>query len=189
MIDPGAEATRIELALDAAAVRCVAILLTHGHIDHVGAVAALARRRRSPVYISSGDAPMLAREDVWPGFDDYEPYDAEVKLDGDERFDVAGLEIRTHQAPGHTPHGVVFEVAAPDGDRALFVGDTIFRGSVGRSDFPESDPAALAGTLARLYDGSLPLDVPVYSGHTEPTTLRAELRSNPFLDHVRSARR
>jgi hydroxyacylglutathione hydrolase len=187
VIDPGAEPATITAALSDAGVTCAAILVTHGHYDHVGAVAPIARGYGCPVYISSGESHMLENlenEDA-PGFGPLESYEADVKLQGDERFSVAGLDVQTHRAPGHSPAGLVFEITEPaSGQLALFVGDVIFRGSVGRTDFAGGSFAVLEDSIVRLYE-NCPVDAPVLSGHSGPTTLAAELETNPFLDGVR----
>jgi hydroxyacylglutathione hydrolase len=124
-------------------------------------------------------------KEVAPGFGALESYEADVKLQGDERFSVAGLDVQTHLAPGHSPAGLVFEITDPaSGQVALFVGDVIFRGSVGRTDFAGGSFEVLSDSIVRLYE-SCPLDAPVLSGHSGPTTLADELRTNPFLDGVR----
>ncbi len=187
MIDPGEEPAKITAALSEAGVRCAAILITHAHYDHVGAVAPIARGHGCPVYISSGESHMLEnleKEDV-PGFGPLESYEADVKLQGDERFSLAELTIQTHLAPGHSPAGLVFEVTDPaSGQVALFVGDVIFRGSVGRTALAGGSFAVLEASIVRLYE-TCPLDAPVLSGHSGPTTLADELETNPFLDGVR----
>jgi hydroxyacylglutathione hydrolase len=166
----------------------VAILVTHAHHDHVGAVTPVARGHGCPVYISSGEAHMLRnleQQDV-SGFGPLESYEADVNLQGDERFSVAGLDVQTHFAPGHSPAGLVFEITDPaSGQAALFVGDVIFRGSVGRTDLPGGSFATLEDSIVRLYE-SCPRDAPVLSGHSGPTTLDHELAANPFLDGVRA---
>jgi glyoxylase-like metal-dependent hydrolase (beta-lactamase superfamily II) len=187
VIDPGAEPATITAALSEAEVRCAAVLITHGHYDHVGAVAPVARGHGCPVYISSGESHMLEnleKEDA-PGFGPLESYEADVKLQGDERFSVGGLDVQSHLAPGHSPAGLVFEITEPDsGQVALFVGDVIFRGSVGRTDFAGGSFPVLEDSIVRLYE-TCPADAPVLSGHSGPTTLADELRTNPFLDGVR----
>jgi len=116
-----------------------------------------------------------------------EPYAADVRLHGDEVLELAGLRVRCHRAPGHAPGHLVFEVSDPDdGQTALFVGDVIFRGSVGRTDFPGCSWQELEASILALY-ASCPLDAPVLSGHTGPTTLAHERDTNPFLDAVRAA--
>ncbi len=187
MIDPGAEPETITAALSEAGVTCAAILITHGHYDHVGAVAPIARGHGCPVYISSGESHMLENleSEVAPGFGALESYEADVKLQGDERFSIAGLDIQAHLAPGHSPAGLVFEITDPaSGQVALFVGDVIFRGSVGRTDLAGGSFEVLSDSIVRLYE-NCPLDAPVLSGHSGPTTLADELRTNPFLDGVR----
>jgi hydroxyacylglutathione hydrolase len=187
VIDPGDEPEKITAALSEAGVGCAAVLITHGHHDHIGAVAPVARGHGCPVYISSGESHMLENleKEVAPGFGALESYEADVKLQGDERFSVAGLDVQTHLAPGHSPAGLVFEITDPaSGQVALFVGDVIFSGSVGRTDFAGGSFEVLSDSIVRLYE-SCPLDAPVLSGHSGPTTLADELRTNPFLDGVR----
>jgi hydroxyacylglutathione hydrolase len=174
-------------ALSAASLRCVAILVTHAHFDHVGAVAPLARSLGCPVYISSGEAPILAElHSATPaGIGPFESYEADVKLQGDERFSLAGLDFQTHLVPGHSVAGLAFEVRDPEsGQAAILVGDVLFRGSVGRTDFPGGSAAVLDDSIVSLYE-TCPRDAPVLSGHSEPTTLALELDTNPFLDRVR----
>jgi glyoxylase-like metal-dependent hydrolase (beta-lactamase superfamily II) len=123
--------------------------------------------------------------EVVSGFGAFESYEADVKLRGDERFSLAGLDIKSHLAPGHSPAGLVFEITDPgSGQVALLVGDVIFRGSVGRTDFAGGSFDVLSESIVRLYE-NCPLDAPVLSGHSGPTTLADELRTNPFLDGVR----
>ena len=125
VIDPGEDPDRIEASLAADELRCVSILVTHAHFDHIGAVGPLARTTGSPVYLSSGEANLLVspNDGLPPGIGPFEPYEADVKLRGDEVFVVAGLTVTTHLAPGHSPAGLVFEIAdAEDGATALFVG-------------------------------------------------------------------
>jgi glyoxylase-like metal-dependent hydrolase (beta-lactamase superfamily II) len=187
VIDPGAEPEKITAALSEAGLTCAAILITHGHYDHVGAVAPVARGHGCPVYISSGESHMLENleSEVVSGFGALESYEADVKLQGEERFSLAGLDIKSHLAPGHSPAGLVFEITDPgSGQVALFVGDVIFRGSVGRTDFAGGSFDVLSDSIVRLYE-NCPLDAPVLSGHSGPTTLADELRTNPFLDGVR----
>jgi hydroxyacylglutathione hydrolase len=187
VIDPGAEPATITAALSEAGVSCAAILITHGHYDHVGAVAPIARGHGCPVYISSGESHMLENleKEEAPGYGPLESYEADVKLQGDERFSLAGLGIQTHLAPGHSPAGLVFEITDPEsGQVALFVGDVIFQGSVGRTDFAGGSFDVLEDSIVRLYE-TCPLDAPVLSGHSGPTTLADELQTNPFLDGVR----
>ncbi len=166
----------------------MAILVTHSHFDHVGAVSPLAREHGAPVYISAIDsrALLFVNEDLLPGFGPFEGYEADVKLQGDEVLELAGLEIRCHAAPGHDPGHLVYEIRDPaDGQTVLCVGDVIFRGSVGRTDFEGGDWATLEASILRLFE-ECPLDAPVLSGHSGPTTLEQELRTNPFLDAVRA---
>jgi hydroxyacylglutathione hydrolase len=189
VVDPGDEPERVDRALEQHGLRCVAILVTHAHYDHVGAVAPLARSHDCPVYTSGPAADVLLQieSQVPPGMKPIEPYAADVRLHGDEVLELAGLRVRCHRAPGHAPGHLVFEVSDPsDGQTALFVGDVIFRGSVGRTDFPGCSWQELEASILALY-ASCPLDAPVLSGHTGPTTLAHERDTNPFLDAVRAA--
>jgi glyoxylase-like metal-dependent hydrolase (beta-lactamase superfamily II) len=188
IVDPGDEPERVSATLSAAGLRCVGILVTHSHFDHVGAVAPLAREHGAPVYISEIDAKGLVaiNDDLWEGFGPFEPYEADVLLQGNEEFELAGLQVRCLAAPGHAPGHLVYAISDPaDGQTVLCVGDVIFRGSVGRTDFEGGDWATLEASIARLY-ATYPLDAPVLSGHSEPTTLAHELRTNPFLDAIRA---
>jgi glyoxylase-like metal-dependent hydrolase (beta-lactamase superfamily II) len=190
VVDPGEDPGRVDETLRMDGLRCVGILVTHAHFDHVGAVAPLARQHGAPVYISAGEAQGLRsiNDHTWPGFGRFEPYEPDVELVGDDSIELANLAITTHLAPGHSPASIVYVISDPsDGDTALFVGDVIFRGSVGRTDFPGCSWAVLERSILGLY-ASCPLDAPVYSGHSAPTTLAHERRTNPFLDAVRSVR-
>lgn len=187
IVDPGEDPGRVDETLSAGGLRCVGILVTHAHFDHVGAVASLARRHGAPVYISSGEAQglrFLDRES-WPGLGPFEAYEPDVELGDGAQLELANLAIATHLAPGHSPASLVYEISDPaDGDTALFVGDVIFRGSVGRTDFPGCSWAELERSIIRLYE-RCPHDAPVYSGHSAPTTLDHERRTSPFLDAIR----
>jgi hydroxyacylglutathione hydrolase len=189
IIDPGDEPDRVTSALSAADLRCAAILVTHAHFDHVGAVGPLARTHAVPVYISELEKCTLQtiNEHLWPGFGPFEPYTAEHTLRGGDVLELAGLVIRVYDTPGHAPGHLSFQIESRDGDTALFVGDVLFRGSVGRTDFEGGSWETLEQSILHLYDNA-PLDAPVYSGHTPPTTLASERDSNPFLDAVRARR-
>jgi hydroxyacylglutathione hydrolase len=188
IVDPGDEPERVSATLSAANLRCVGILVTHSHFDHVGAVAPLAREHGAPVYISGIDAKALSsiNDNLWEGFGPFEPYEADVLLQDGDVVEVAGLEVRVHAAPGHAAGHLVYEIRDPeDGQTVLCVGDVIFRGSVGRTDFEDGDWPTLEASILRLY-ATCPLDAPVLSGHSGPTTLEHERRTNPFLDAVRA---
>jgi hydroxyacylglutathione hydrolase len=178
VIDPGEEAPRlIEAVRD---LDVVAILLTHTHFDHVGAVAPLARATGAEVWCPEIEVPVLAdimRFVPWPGFGPYESYDADHTVAGGERLELAGFEIDVIFTPGHSPGHVTYAIGA---EQAIFSGDVLFEGSIGRTDLPGGDAATLMRTLAALVD-SLPDETVVYPGHMGNTTIGRERATNPFL--------
>jgi hydroxyacylglutathione hydrolase len=180
IVDPGDEAEKILGAVDALGITVDAILLTHTHFDHVGAVAPVARETGAPVYCPEIEVPVLA--DImsfvpWPGFGPYESYDADETVAGGEKLELAGMEIDVLFTPGHSPGHVTYSI--PD-ERVLFSGDVLFQGSVGRVDLPGGDGPTLMESLRTLVD-SFPEDTTVYPGHMGITTLGAERATNPFL--------
>jgi hydroxyacylglutathione hydrolase len=180
VIDPGEEPDRLERAVDGLTVE--AILLTHTHFDHVGAVAPLARHTGAPVYCPELEVPVL--QDVnsytFPGFGPYEPYDPEETVKGGERLALADMDIDVMFTPGHSPGHVSFSIA--DG-LILLSGDVLFRGSVGRTDLPGGDHAALLESIATLLS-TLPDETRVLPGHMGTTTLGRERATNPFLHEL-----
>jgi hydroxyacylglutathione hydrolase len=180
IVDPGDEADRILHAVEELGVGIDAVLLTHTHFDHVGAVAPVARATEAPVYCPEIEVPVLA--DImsfvpWPGFGPYESYDADETVAGGEKLDLAGLEIDVIFTPGHSPGHVTYSI---DDERALFSGDVLFQGSVGRTDLPGGDWPTLLESIRGLVDG-FPAETTVYPGHMGITTLGAERATNPFL--------
>jgi hydroxyacylglutathione hydrolase len=178
VIDPGDEAPRlIEAVRD---LDVAAILLTHTHFDHVGAVAPLARATGAEVWCPEIEVPVLAdimRFVPWPGFGPYESYDADHTVAGGERLELAGFEIDVIFTPGHSPGHVTYALPS---EQAIFSGDVLFEGSIGRTDLPGGDSATLMRTLASLVD-SLPDETVVYPGHMGNTTIGRERATNPFL--------
>ena len=180
IVDPGEEAPRLLAALDEMGVRLAAILLTHTHFDHIGAVAPVAAATGAEVWVPEGERRVLA--DImsyvpFPGFGPFESYEAEHTVSGGERLELAGLEIDVLPTPGHSPGHVTFSI--PD-ENAVFSGDVLFQGSVGRVDLPGGDWPTLLDSIRLLID-SLPEGTTVYPGHMGVTTLGAERASNPFL--------
>jgi glyoxylase-like metal-dependent hydrolase (beta-lactamase superfamily II) len=180
VVDPGEEAERILAAVEELGIGVDAILLTHCHFDHIGAVAPVAKATGAPVWCPEIEVPVLA--DImsyvpWPGFGPFESYEADHSVAGGEKLELAGLEIDVLFTPGHSPGHVTYSIADED---ALFSGDVLFKGSVGRTDLPGGDWSTLLESIRGLVDG-LPEETVVYPGHMGITTLGAERASNPFL--------
>ena len=180
IVDPGDEPDKLLGAIDALGVTLEGILLTHTHFDHVGAVAPVAKATGAEVWVPEKEAFVLADINSfvsWPGFGPFESYDAEHTLEGGERLELAGFEIDVLFTPGHSPGHVTFSI--PD-EQAVFSGDVLFQGSVGRTDLPGGDWETLLESIRGLVDG-LPAERTVYPGHMGITSLGAERATNPFL--------
>ncbi|HWD74787.1 MAG TPA: MBL fold metallo-hydrolase [Solirubrobacteraceae bacterium] len=201
IIDPGDEADRLLDALKALEISTVeAILLTHTHFDHVGAVAPVARATGAPVYCPELETQVLADINAyvrWPGFGPFESYDADHTVSGGETLELAGMTFEVSFVPGHSPGHVSYGLRdEPDdatavqsgeaggrADRevaALFSGDVLFQGSVGRVDLPGGDWPTLLASIDSLLQ-AYPGETTVYPGHMGLTTLAAERDTNPFL--------
>jgi glyoxylase-like metal-dependent hydrolase (beta-lactamase superfamily II) len=201
IVDPGDEADRILEALTALKVEAVdAILLTHTHFDHIGAVAPVARATGAPVYCPQLETEVLADIDGHvsiPGFGPFESYDADETVAGGETLELAGLRFEVSFTPGHSVGHVSYALpeqpddagAARSGEAgsragrkpaALFSGDVLFQGSVGRVDLPGGDWPTLLSSIESLMSAYAP-ETTVYPGHMGLTTLGAERESNPFL--------
>jgi glyoxylase-like metal-dependent hydrolase (beta-lactamase superfamily II) len=181
LIDPGDEPDRLTQAIESLGVEVEAILITHCHFDHIGAVAPLARVTGAPVYCPQIERPVLADVMSWvpPGFGPFESYEADVTLSGGERLTLAGIDIEVLFTPGHSPGHLTYAVPG-----ALLSGDVLFQGSVGRVDLPGGDWATLERSIGSLLQ-SYPTDTVVYPGHMGVTTLGRERDSNPFLAELR----
>jgi hydroxyacylglutathione hydrolase len=179
VVDPGEEAERILASVEEMDASVEAILVTHTHFDHVGAVTPVARASGAPVYCPEIEAPALAdiMSFTMPGFGPFEGYEADETLAGDETLELAGLTLDVIFTPGHSPGHVTYSVR---GEEAIFSGDVLFQGSVGRVDLPGGDGPTLLRSLQALVDSHSP-ETTVYPGHMGVTTLGAERATNPFL--------
>ena len=180
IVDPGDEPEKLLAAIEELGVKLEGILLTHTHFDHVGAVAPVAKATGAEVWVPEIEKPVLADINAfvpWPDFGPFESWDAEHTVSGGERLELAGFEIDVLFTPGHSPGHVTYSIAD---EKAVFSGDVLFQGSVGRTDLPGGDWPTLLESIRTLVD-TLPDDTRVYPGHMGLTTLGAEKATNPFL--------
>lgn len=183
VIDPGADVEEIVGELGARKLTPVAVALTHGHFDHLGALDALLRR------FPGLPVAMRAEERAWafthpanqyPPFYFHQREPATLVPDLGETFACGGLEARLIPTPGHTPGGQCVLIERDVPSPLCFTGDTLFQGSIGRTDLPGGSFAQLNASLRRLAD-ELPPETTLLPGHGPATTLARELRTNPYL--------
>ncbi len=181
VVDPGDEAAEIRLSLARSGATCAAILLTHSHYDHIGALADLAEGTGAPVWLPQGELDVFRRpNDFFPGIS-VRAYEGEATLlAGGETVELAGISFQVLHVPGHSPGHVSYYA-----DGCLFSGDVLFAGSVGRTDLPFGDWETLVESIRSLTD-AYPPETVVYSGHGPSTTLGGELARNPFLAELRA---
>jgi hydroxyacylglutathione hydrolase len=180
-IDPGGEAAELRLQLARFGTRCAAILITHGHFDHLGGVADLAEGTGAPVWMPEGERDRLERySDFAPVGMPGRPYVPDHLLHGGETIEAAALTFGCVAIPGHSPAHVAFHT-----DGHLFSGDLLFAGSVGRVDLPGADWDTLLASVRTLSE-RYPPETIIHPGHGPETTLGAELKRNPFLAELRA---
>jgi glyoxylase-like metal-dependent hydrolase (beta-lactamase superfamily II) len=181
VIDPGGDAAELRLELARLGATCAAILVTHGHFDHIGGVADLAEGTGAPVYMPEGERDRLERySEFAPAGMPGRPYTPDHLLVGGETIEAGGITFGCVPIPGHSPAHVAFSV-----DGHLFSGDLLFAGSVGRVDLPGADWDTLLDSV-RTLAARCPPETIVYPGHGPQTTLGAELERNPFLEELRA---
>jgi glyoxylase-like metal-dependent hydrolase (beta-lactamase superfamily II) len=180
IVDPGDEAPKLLAALAEHGLTLAGILITHTHFDHIGAVADLHDATGAEVWCPEGELGTLHDPNAvmrWEGFGPFRGYDAEHPVKGGDVVSLAGFDFQVVSTPGHSPDHVTY--ALPD-EGALFSGDVLFQGSVGRTDLPGADHATLMRSIALLlerFDDA----TTVCPGHMAPTTLGQERRTNPFV--------
>ncbi len=181
VVDPSGDATELRVRMAQLGASCVAILITHGHWDHLVGVADLAEGTAAPVYMAAGERELLENVRAFaPPAVSVRPYTPDVLLEGGETIELAGIAFDVYAVPGHSPAHLAYH-----SDGRLFSGDVLFAGSVGRTDFPGSDWETLVASIRMLVE-TLPLDTVVHPGHGQVTTLRDELARNPFLAELRA---
>jgi len=178
VVDPGFEPEAVHGLLDAAGKTPAAVLLTHAHLDHAGTAGVFAEDG-IPVFCHPADAlaftdPVAWRRDGFPN--PLEPVKDLRSVEDGDVLRLAGIDVEVWHTPGHTPGHCIFRV---DGDALVFSGDLVFAGSVGRSDFANSDPAQMRRSLERFL--TLPDGLRVLPGHGPDTTVGRERATNPYL--------
>ena len=184
LIDPGDEAARIFRMVRAADVNIEAIWLTHAHLDHIGAIAAIKREWDVPVLLHPDDLTLYRRasqQAAFYGLELEQPPEPDRSLSHGDELSVGSQRFTVRHTPGHSPGHVVFV-----GDGLMIGGDLLFAGSIGRTDLPFSNPEAMDASLAMI--ATLDPAIAVYPGHGPPTNIGAELSTNPYLTDLHHVR-
>lgn len=179
LVDPADQAKDLIAAIEQMKLKPAAILLTHGHFDHIGAVGSVAAHFQIPVYAGTDEADMLQDADLNLSGQLGTPMTVKVNrfLADQETFTVAGFAFKVFHTPGHTKGGVCYYIEA---DAVLFSGDTLFRDSIGRTDLPTGNMSALVRSVQNLL-AVLPDETAVYPGHEAETSAGHEKKYNPYL--------
>ena len=178
VIDPSSQ--RVESELLKRGLKATCVLLTHCHFDHIMGVPAL-QEGGAKVYCSEREKPLVGTDNELfelSGFPQVYYRVDETFFDGEEKI-LNGIKVKALLTPGHTVGSACYVITAKDGGRYLFTGDTLFAGSIGRTDLPTGNISSLRLSLEKLKN--LQGDYPVYPGHGEETTLEEERKTNPFL--------
>ncbi len=181
VVDPAADVAEIRLSLARSGATCAAILLTHSHYDHIGALADLAEGTGAPVWLPEGELEVFRRpNDFFPGVPTRAFAGEATLLGGGETVEAAGVSFQVRHVPGHSPGHLSYYA-----DGCLFSGDVLFAGSVGRTDIPFGSWDALLESIRSLTE-AYPPETVVYAGHGPPTVLGDEVARNPFLAELRA---
>ncbi len=179
VIDPGADANKIEKAIEESGLSVAAYLLTHGHADHISALADISHKIPAELGIHPNDAKWaFTPQNSIPPFypQPATPEKIDRSLEDKQTWQDGNLNYEIIDTPGHTPGGVCFYFPA---EKLLFCGDTLFKGSAGRTDLPGGDSRVLANSLKKLKQ--LPGETKVYSGHGPDSTIEHEIKTNFFM--------
>lgn len=185
IIDPGADFSLIDAFLQKNNLCVCGYLLTHGHMDHISALAAISTKHPAPIHMHPADAEWAFSEanQMQPHYDVPKMPSAKLfhpDLTQSDARTLFDMEFEILETPGHSPGSICIHIPAL---KAMFTGDTLFAGSVGRTDFPGGNPQSLTASLLRIKQ-RIPAETELHPGHGSTTTLRQEILSNPFMQDI-----